>query len=208
VSSPFTPPESDFEIAPPSTVELLWENHRNTFLGGLAALLIISVIVLGVIIVKRSNRIDSENLFANATGEAGWREVITKYPHSPAAADALLLLASSLRNAGKLDESDSLYSHFAESFPQSPLAISGLLGRASNARVSGHPDRAASSYQQAAAGYPQSYGAPFALLMEARLMAQLGKIDETRRIIQSLASQYPTSFSAQAAGASSGLQRN
>lgn len=200
MSSPFTPPEADQELAPPSSLELLWLNHRGALLGGIAGLVVLCLIILGTLAVKRSTRLASENLLSGATNEAGWNEVISKYPGTPAAADAMLLLASSLRDAGKIDESDALYSRFAETFRSSPLAVSGLLGRASNARVAGKLGDALNAYQQAAAAYPQSYGAPFALFSQARILAQQGKMEDARRVIQSLGTQYPLSLSAQAAG--------
>jgi tetratricopeptide (TPR) repeat protein len=200
MSSPFTPPEADQELAPPSSLELLWLNHRGALLGGIAGLVVLCLIILGTLAVNRSTRLASENLLSGATNEAGWNEVISKYPGTPAAADAMLLLASSLRDAGKIDESDALYSRFAETFRSSPLAVSGLLGRASNARVAGKLGDALNAYQQAAAAYPQSYGAPFALFSQARILAQQGKMEDARRVIQSLGTQYPLSLSAQAAG--------
>ena len=201
MSSIFTPPESDQEIAPPSGVELLWLNHRGTLLGGLGALVVILVVALGVIISNRSSEEASENLLSAATNDTSLNEVISKYPNSPAGADAMLLLASSLRNAGKLEESNALYSRFAETYPKSSLAVSSLIGRASNARIAGKTEEALNAYQQASSGYPQSYGAPFALFSQARLLAQQGKMEEAKRAIQALASQYPYSATAQAAGA-------
>ncbi len=201
MSSIFTPPESDQEIAPPSGVELLWLNHRGTLLGGLGALVVILVVALGVIISNRSSEEASENLLSAATNDTSLNEVISKYPNSPAGADAMLLLASSLRNAGKLEESNALYSRFAETYPKSSLAVSSLIGRASNARIAGKTEEALNAYQQASSGFPQSYGAPFALFSQARLLAQQGKMEEAKRAIQALASQYPYSASAQTAGA-------
>ncbi|MEY2906026.1 MAG: hypothetical protein RLZZ408_497 [Verrucomicrobiota bacterium] len=207
MSSPFTPPEADQEIAPPSTLELLWINHRGALLSGIVGLTILAVILLGVLAVNRSARIASENLLSGANSEAAWNEVISKYPRTPAAADAMLLLAASLRDAGKIEESDSLYSRFTEAYPSSPLAVSGLIGRASNARVAGKPADALNSYQQAAAAYPQSYGAPFSIFSQARLLAQQGRMEDARRVIQSLGTQYPNSVSAQAAGVAQQLSR-
>jgi hypothetical protein len=205
MSSPFTPPEADQEIAPPSTLELLWINHRGALLGGIIGLTILTLIALGVLAVNRSARIASESLLSGATNDAAWNEVISKYPRTPAAADAMLLLAASLRDAGKIEESDSLYSRFTETYPASPLAVSGLIGRASNARVAGKPGDALNSYQQAAAAYPQSYGAPFSIFSQARLLAQQGRMEDARRVIQSLGTQYPNSVSAQAAGVAAQL---
>jgi len=200
MSSPFTPPEADLEIAPPSAIELLWINHRGTVLAGIAGIIVIALVVIGVTVSRQATRIASEQALAGATDAAGWNDVISKYPNSAAAADAMLLLASSLRDAGKIEESDSLYSRFSESFPRSPIAVSGMIGRASNARVAGKPAEALNYYQQAAAANPQSYGAPFALFSQFRLLAQDGKTEEAKRIIQALANQYPLSLAAQAAG--------
>jgi len=205
--SPFTPPESDQEIAPPSSLELLWINHRGAFLGGIATVILIALIALGVLAANRSARIASETLLSGATNEAAWNEVISKYPKTPAAADAMLLLAASLRDAGKIEESDSLYSRFTETYPASSLAVSGLIGRASNARVAGKTGDALNSYQQAAAAYPQSYGAPFSIFSQARFLAQQGRMDDARRVIQSLGTQYPNSVAAQAAGIAAQLPR-
>ncbi len=200
MSSIFTPPEADQEIAPPSPLELLWINHRGSLIGSIVGLTVLVLIVLGVLAVNRSTQVASETLLSGATGEVGWNAVISKYPGTPAAADAMLLLAATLRDAGKMEESDALYSRFAESFSSSPLAVSAPLGRAYNARVAGKSGDALNSYQQAAAAYSQSYGAPFALFSQARLLAQDGKMEEANRVLQTLGAQYPNSVSAQAAG--------
>jgi TolA-binding protein len=189
--------ESNFEIAPPSSLELLWINHRSTVIASIAALIVIALVVLGVYASNRSTRIASETLLSGATDDAGLKEVIAKYPHLPAAGDAMLLLASSLRDAGKIEDSNELYSRFAESFPNSSIAVSGAIGRASNARVTGNNEQALNAYQQAAAGYAQSYGAPFSLYSEVQLLAQAGKTDEAKKILQVLLNQYPASAAAQ-----------
>jgi tetratricopeptide (TPR) repeat protein len=200
MSSAFTPPEADLEIAPPSALELLWVNHRGTVLAGIAGIIVLGLIVLGVTVSRQASRIASEQALAAANDAAGWNAVIANYPNSPAAADAMLLLASSLREGGKIDESDAIYSRFTETFPRTPIAVSGLLGRASNARVAGKNSDALNDYQQAGAAYPQSYGAPFALFSQFRILAQDGKTEEAKRILQALANQYPLSLAAQAAG--------
>jgi TolA-binding protein len=212
MSNSYAHSDSQLEISPPSAVELLWLNHRGALLGGVAAIVAIALVVLGVFASMRATVKASENLLASATGDEGWNQVIEKYPHTSAAANAMLLLAASLRDQGKFEESNALYSRFAESFPTSTLAVSGLLGRASNARVSNHVDQALGYYQEAAAESSQSYGAPFALYSQARLLARLGRMDEARRVVQSLATQYPGSSAAQALGGggqqAAGAQQN
>ena len=69
MSSIFTPPEADQEIAPPSGIELLWLNHRGALLGGLAAAVAIAVIVLAMIAANRGSEEASEALLAGATSD-------------------------------------------------------------------------------------------------------------------------------------------
>jgi tetratricopeptide (TPR) repeat protein len=207
MSSPFTPPDTEHTIAGPSALELLWINNRGTVLGSIGGACVLIFIVLALMISNRNTQRGSETALSNAANEADWSALISKYPRTPAAADAMLLLAASLRNSGKLEESDALYSRFTETFPKYSLAVSGLIGRASNARVSNHADLAVSYYQQAASGFPQSYGAPFALFNNAGLLAQQGKIEEAKRIFQTLATQYSGSVIAQSL-AGSGASRN
>lgn len=202
MSSPFTLSEADQVISPPSQLEILWTNHRGAVVGTVIALIAASLAVIGIAASDHASRIASETLLSEATDASGWAKVIAKYPRSAAGADAMLLMAASLRDAGKLEESDALYSRFAESFPQSPIAVSGMIGRASNSRVGGHLDRILNDYQQAVAAYPQSYGAPFALYETARLLARDGKTEEVKRLLQSLATTYPGSVAAAAAGIS------
>lgn len=208
MSSPFTAPEADQIIAAPSALEVLWMNHRGALVGSFAAVVVAILVVLGILASNRADRIASENLLASATDEVGWNAVISGYPRTPAAADAMLLLAASLRNQGKLEDSDAIYSRFAETFPQSQLAVSALLGRASNARVAGKPEAAFSAYQQAASAFGGSYGAPFALFCQARMLIQDGRGEDARKILEVLGSQYAGSVSATAAGLRSQRQLN
>ena len=90
MSSLFTPPEADQEIAPPSTFELLWLNHRGAFLGSVAGIIALLVIVLGVLATSHSSRIASETLLSTATSDVALNEVISKYPRTAASADATL----------------------------------------------------------------------------------------------------------------------
>ena len=200
MSSPFTTPEAEQIIAAPSVVEVLWTNHRPAVLGGVAALLVVIFGGLAYVLSERATASASEALLAGAADDAALNEVIARYPRTPTAADAMLLLAASLRDQRKFDESDALYSRFAEMFPQSQLAVSGLLGRASNARVAGKPETAFNDYQQAEASFAGSYGAPFALFCQARMLSQDGKTEEARRVLQALGSQYSGSVAAMAAG--------
>ena len=177
----------------PPLFDVFWEEHRQKVIGIIALVALFVFTVGGVLIFQRSRRIAAEALFSESSNLTEWQNVITRYPRSGAAANALLLVAAAERQAHEIDRSSATYSQFLEKFPRSPLAISALLGRAFNDDAAGHPEQALDELQQAAVAYPKSYGAPFALWMRAGILARLGKTEEVTRTLQMISSQYPTS---------------
>ncbi len=180
-------------ISPPPLV-MLWGQHRQKVVTSL--LLVMSLIfIIGVLFFwKQSERLSSERLLSAASGLEGWQKVIRRYPHSGAAANALLLLAGAQANDHNFEESNKTYIHFLKSFSHYPLAVSAYLGKAMNEDAMGHSDQAMRELQQAVAAYPKSYAAPEALLLEARIMARLGKKEEAKRLLQMIANQYSDSL--------------
>ena len=186
---------TDTPVTPsPASIEIFWENHRQKIMTVMIAALIFFLVAMGGLLWRHSERIAATNLFANAKDKAGWQAVIHRYPHSGAAANALLLLADAERKEHNIEASNATYAQFSKKFPHYPLAISALLGRAMNDDSLGHPEQALNEFQQAATAYPQSYGAPVALFLKARLLARLGKTNEAKRVIQILSNQYPNSL--------------
>ena len=80
MSSLFTPPEADQEIAPPSAFELLWLNHRGAFLGSIAGMVALVVIVLGMLASSRSSRIASETLSGRCEGMLFSQKIVVDDP--------------------------------------------------------------------------------------------------------------------------------
>ena len=184
----------DSLIMTPSTFEIVWETYRPKIIIGVTIIALVLFITLGTLLVRRSQRITSNALFTDATEIVGWQKVVDRYPHSEAAANALLLIAAAQRQEHHLDVSNTTYTAFLKKFPQHPLAISALLGKAANQECADQADQSLDTYQQAALVYSKSYAAPFALLNRARLLALLGKTDEAKRAVQLISSQYPNSI--------------
>jgi len=178
----------------PASLEIFWENHRQKVIAGITALLLLLIMTMGVLLWKHSERIAATSLFASAKNKTEWQTLIHRYPHSGAAANALLLLAEAERKENNIEASNATYTQFLKQFPHYSLAISALLGRAMNDDSLGHSEQALNTFQQAATTYPQSYGAPVALFLKARLLARLGKPAEAKRVIQILSNQYPHSL--------------
>jgi TolA-binding protein len=179
--------------------ELLWYKHRWTILFGVAIVLASAAAVAIWLFSKHSARLAAEALFAEAKEPVAWREVIARYPSSPAAAGAHFLLADSLR-AKELKESSSLYEKILTNFPTSPLVGGARLGLAENLALAGETKEALAALRELQSRDPASYAAPFAFLLEGRALIDRGKFDEARKVLSNLLSTYPKSPSARAAG--------
>ncbi|MFI0347806.1 MAG: tol-pal system YbgF family protein [Chthoniobacterales bacterium] len=184
---------TDSPITTPPLFEIFWEQHRQKITLTIALLLAAVLLLSGIFLLRRSQRIASNALFAKATDVTGWQKVIARYPSSGAALNASLLLAAAARDDHHYDQSNTIYSHLLEKFPHLPLTISALLGRAMNDEES-NPQMAIDEFEQAASAFPKSYGAPFALWNEARIFTRLGKKEEAKRVLTLISSQYPDSL--------------
>lgn len=179
-------------VSPP-LFDLFWEEHRQKVLIALTSLVFLIIALGTILLIRRSHRIASENLLSQSSDIIGWQKVISTYPRSGAAANAMLLIAAAQREAHDMISSNNSYAQFLEKFPHHPLAVSAMIGRALNDDLAGHPDQALDELQQASVAYPKSYGTPFALWMRARILARTGKMEDSKKTLQLISTQYPDS---------------
>jgi TolA-binding protein len=181
--------------------ELFWQKNRFIILVGGAMLLVTVAAVAVWLFSAHSARRAAESLFAVANDPDAWRKVIAKYPDSMPAADAYLLLADSLREQGKLEESSAQYEKFLTVFAKHPLVGGARLGLAENLAVAGKTDDALAALREAKQKNSGSYAAPFAALLEGRMLIRMGKFEEARKVFSNVVSTYPQSPAGRAAGA-------
>jgi predicted negative regulator of RcsB-dependent stress response len=181
--------------------ELFWEKNRSILLICAGVVLALAAAFAIWLLMAHSARQAAATLFAAANDPAGWREVIAKYPDSVAAADAYFLLADSLREEGKIEESSAQYQKILTGFPKSPLVGGARLGLAENLAVAGKSDEALITLREVREKDSGSYAAPFAALLEGRILVRNGKFEEARKVFTNLVSTYPRSPAARTAGA-------
>src|SRR4026209_777380 len=131
---------------------------------------------------------------AGAKTAQEYQQVIDRYPNSPAAADAYLLLAEAQRSEKKFAEANTTLQAFVAKFPQHEFVSTARMAMAANLESMGKSDDALAAYQQVAATYPNSYNAPLALLSQVYILKGKNKSDEARRICETILTQYRTSF--------------
>jgi len=184
--------------------ELFWEKNKSAILGAIA-LLVVGGIALGAWFIYSSLRSTAaQKLLASATGIEEYEAVVTQYPGSMPAADALLRLAAAQREAGDLEQSTAAFQKFLKKFPDHPLAGGALLGVAQNQDATGNSDAALTTYQQVVTQYPKSYAAPFAAYSEGEILLRRFLRDEAQRSFNMVVTQFPQSPAARMASSQLG----
>ena len=120
-----------------------------------------------------------------------YQAVIDRYPNSPAAAAARLLLAEAQRSEKKFAAANTVLQAFIAKFPQHEFVSTARMAMAANLESMGKSDEALGAYQQVATTYPN---APLALLSQVYILKGKNKSDEARRICETILTQYRTSF--------------
>lgn len=131
---------------------------------------------------------------ASAKTAQEYQQVIARYPNTPAAADAYLLLAELQRNDKKFADANMTLQAFIDKSPQNEFVSTARMAMAANLESMGKSDQALAMYQQIATTYPNSFNAPMALLAQVYILKGKNRNDEARRAVETILSQYRNSF--------------
>lgn len=200
-SLPVPPAEEQLLETDAFALDLFWERFRTTILV-LAAAVVISVVAVVLWMINSHNsRLAAQAQFAKADGSEEWQQVIEKYPSSPQAANAYLLLGGAQREAGDLEASTTTFQDFLVKFPKSQLLGEAWLGLAENLDLEGKSAEAIKVLEEIQAGQADSYVAAYAAFLEGRLAVREGRLEDARKMFSALVATYPTSPVARLAGA-------
>jgi len=177
--------------------DLFWEKYKGAIIGGAVAAIVLAAGAAAWLIYSHNERIQSEALFANARTVEEYRAVADKYPGTPVAGNARLLLAAAQRP--NVAESTATYEELLAARPDYSLISSASLGLAGNAEISGDPAKVIEAYQQTAASFQDSYAAPYALYAAGELQLRIGQRAEALKTFRNLAGAYPETVSARLA---------
>lgn len=134
------------------------------------------------------------SLLASAKSVPDYQRLIERYPKTPAAASAYLLLAAKQRDAKKFAEANAALRVFIDKNPNHELAPTAEIAIAANLESMGENDEALSTYQHVAASHPQNFNAPLALVSAVSLLKAKNRTDEARRICEQIITDYRDSF--------------
>lgn len=186
-------------VPPPSRdaaleTRVFWERFKYQIIAALIILLTALVGFTGYRSYSDRREATASALLARAKGAQEYEQLISRYPDTPAGADAHLLLAEAQRRERKFAESNATLQVFMTKHPKHEFVSTARMSMAANLESMGKSDEALSIYQEIASGYPNSFNAPLALLSQVYLLKAKNRTEEARRICETILTQYRTSF--------------
>jgi TolA-binding protein len=173
---------------------VFWERFKNEIIGALIVLLLAVIGFTGYRFYSDRQAAAASALLASAKSAQEYQQVITRYPNTPASADAYLLLAEAERGEKRFAEANATLQAFITKNPNHEFVSTARMAMAANLESMGKSDEALSMYQQIASTYPNSFNAPLALLSQVYILKAKNRTEEARRICEAILTQHRTSF--------------
>jgi TolA-binding protein len=184
------PPSRDVALE----TRVFWERFKKEITAALVIVLLAVIAYTGYRFYSDRRTAAASALLASAKNAPEYEQVIVRFPSTPAAADAYLLLAEAQRNEKKFAEANTTLQAFIAKYPQHELVSTARMAMAANLEELGKTDEALVMYQQIASAYPNSFNAPLALLSQVYILKAKNRNDDARRICETLLTQYRTSL--------------
>ena len=183
------PPSRDVALE----TRFFWERFKKQITAALMIVLIAVIAFTGYRFYSDRRFAAASALLASAKTAQEYQQVIDRYPSTPAAADAYLLLAEAQQNEKKFAEANTTLQTFIAKYPQHELVSTARMAMAANLESMGKSDEALAMYQQIASA-PNSFNAPMAMLSQVYILKAKNRNDDARRICETVLTQYRTSF--------------
>ncbi len=173
---------------------VFWERFKNEIIGALIVVLLAVIGFTGYRFYSDRQAAAASALLASAKSAQQYQQVITRYPNTPASADAYLLLGEAQRGEKRFAEANATLQAFITKNPNHEFVSTARMAIAANLESMGKSDEALSTYQQIASTYPNSFNAPLALLSQVYILKTKNRTEEARRICEAILTQHRTSF--------------
>jgi TolA-binding protein len=184
------PPSRDVALE----TRVFWERFKKQITAALIVILLGVIAFTGYRFYSDRRAAAASALLASAQTVQEYQQLIERFPNTPAAADAYLLLAEAQRREKKFTEANATLQTFIAKYPQHEFVSTARMAMAANLESLGKTDEALAMYQQIASAYPNSFTAPVALLSQVYILKAKNRNDDARRICETILTQYRTSF--------------
>jgi predicted negative regulator of RcsB-dependent stress response len=196
-STPPAPPRSanviktvarELENAP-ELIDFLRQNGVAILIGASVA----AAVFLGWSLYRNhriQQRAAASALLFSAQGADQVQQVLNRYPRTPAAPLAQLIMAGAAFDQGQYDYAHSLFSRFLEEHPDHELRDQAKFAVIQCLEAAGRAEEAHAAYTAFAAERPGHYLEPAARLGAARCLELLGRLDEARAAYVALRDEF------------------
>lgn len=184
------PPSRDVALE----TRVFWERFKKPITAAILIVLLAMTAFTGYRFYSERRVAAASALLASAKSAQEYQQVIDRYPSTPAAADAYLLLAEAQRNEKKFAEANTTLQTFIAKYPQHELVSTARMAMAANLESMGRADEALTIYQQVASADPNGFNAPMALMSQVYILKAKNQNEDARRICETVLTQYRTSF--------------
>lgn len=174
--------------------QLFWAKYQKQIAVFIGIAVLATIGYAGYRLYTEHRNSSAAAALSTAKTPDAFRQVISKFPNTAAAADARLLLAEKLRNERKFDEANAILNEFIGKHVDHQLISTADMALAANFAAMGKNDEALAAYQNVVARYPKSFNAPLALLEQVQLFKAKGQIDEARRVCERITTEYRESL--------------
>ncbi|MCA9256351.1 MAG: tetratricopeptide repeat protein, partial [Phycisphaerales bacterium] len=153
--------------------------------------LVVAIIVYGFI--RHQNTLknnEAAESFTSAKTVEDCDLVISRYPGSIPAANAVLLKSDLLWDQNKKSSSVDALKAFTTEFPKHPLAVNALLGLGSKLDAMGEQKEAQAIFERIVNEFPSSEAAPLAQVRLGDLLWAAGKPEEAKKAYEELSVKF------------------
>src|SRR5256886_9566906 len=171
-------------IAPPPSrdvaleTRVFWERFKKEITAALIIVLLAVIGFTGYRFYSDRRAASASASLASAKTAQEYQQVITRYPNTPASADAYLLLGEAQRGEKRFAEANATLQVFITKNPNHEFVSTARMAMAANLESMGKSDEALSMYQQIASTYPNSFTAPLALLSQVSILKTKNRVDD------------------------------
>jgi TolA-binding protein len=175
---------------PALEAHVFWHRHKTEIFSVIVIVILAIIGFGGYRLYSERQAAAGAGLLAEAKKASDYEQVIARYPSTPAAASAYLLLAQAQRSDRKFMESNATLQVFIDKNPNHELVSSAKMAIAANLESMGKIDEPLSMYQQIAANYPDSFNAPLAMISQVHLLKAKNQNDAARRVCETILTKY------------------
>ena len=170
-----------------------WERYKLVIVALIFAGIGVALFYTYLRVTKAAFNARAQEFFDAQNRTEDLQKVVDKYPGTPAAAQALLIIGEKFYSDKEWDKASQIYSKFLQSFPNHEFSPNALMGIGAVYEAKGDFEKAVDTYRKVYENFPGSYRAAEARLALGQIYERQGQKAKARQIYESIPAAHPQS---------------